>query len=544
MCYIGGAIHSTLANSGFTLRNSLFKANTASYGGSLYFGNDHIGINISSNVVLASIAEYGAGIYFDEFSSQVSLVGNTLANNVATKEGGAIYALASDLSMLDCYVLNNTAISGSGVYYPSDILIGHVNITSSLFEGNSASGLFGGVYVELASSVTIAASNFTGNNASFGSALGVKGSFDVDIHACSFLDNIAIDSAGAMSIEDSNVIAIGQCSFEGNVAQAGSGSALWLSSSYDVSIQDNTFIGNLAVNGGGAVYWIISSGMNVPIGLENALSNYYENNVAMYGSNISTDVAALTLSAENTYEVTNYYSNVPPVVVYAVDYYHQIVRVDSSGVAVMSVLSTAKCYQSNDGYVTGGFIEYCDAGVFNFSALGAYCDPGFSISVNITSPYYDAISTYFTLTFRSCVRGEYYQDSICKSCEAGTYSLTDPSTKELSDLSNSAICKPCPSGATGCYGDSIALKKGNWRISDSSSALLTCPYGDDACLGGTGSGDSLCRKGYSGKYVYDILYFNKLAPVIVLVILLFRSFVCCVRRWLLLPSSHATMRGM
>jgi hypothetical protein len=497
-------MHSTLANSGFTLRDCVFSDNSASYGGSLFFGSDHVGIKLQRVVVRTSTADYGGGVYFDAFSVELSLIETVLEGNMAMVQGGAVYTTADDMLMRGCRVRNNVAATGGGVYYPSQLLIGQVNISFCLFDGNSASGLYGGVYVEMASSMTIASCNFSSNNASFGSALGAKGILDVDIQHCSFVENAANNSAGALYFEDDDSISVTDSLFDGNTAHTGSGSAVWLSSSSEVTIRGNRFVRNSAINGGGAVYWLVSSDMSVPLGLENpqsdALSgNYYESNYARYGNNVCTDAFALILSDTNVYYVTRYDGPVPPIEVDMVDYYGQIVVIESAGVAVASVLTTATCFQST-GYVTGGFIESIQAGVFNFSALNVYCDPGYSMSVNITSLYYDVKSAYFTMSFRSCVRGEYYEDSICKPCEVGTYSLTDPSTKELSELSYSDVCKPCPSGAKDCNGDTIVLKKGNWRISDNSSTLLACPYGENACRGGTGSGDSLCRKGYTGKY--------------------------------------------
>jgi hypothetical protein len=177
-------------------------------------------------------------------------------------------------------------------------------------------------------------------------------------------------------------------------------------------------------------------------------------------------------------------------------------------VAVASVLLTATCYDQSTGYVTGGFITQIKAGVFSFNALSAYCDPGYAMGVNVTSLYNDVKSTYFRLEFRFCVRGEYYQDSICIACEDGTNSFTDPATTELSQLSNSHVCVPCPRDAKSCYGNTIELKYGFWRISDNSSALLARPYGEQACGGGVGSGDSLCHQGYVGKEVVTCILHN------------------------------------
>jgi hypothetical protein len=237
----------------------VFRDNSASYGGSLFFGSDHVGIELQRVVVRTSTADYGGGIYFDTFSTELSLIETVLESNMAMVQGGAVYTTADDMLMRECRVRNNVAATGGGVYYPSQLLIDQVNISSCLFEGNSASGLYGGVYVEMASSITIASSNFSSNKASFGSALGAKGILDVDIQHCSFVENAATDSAGALYLEDDDSISVTESLFDGNTAHTGSGSAVWLSSSSEVTIRDNRFVRNSAIIGGGAVYWLVSS---------------------------------------------------------------------------------------------------------------------------------------------------------------------------------------------------------------------------------------------------------------------------------------------
>jgi hypothetical protein len=140
-------------------------------------------------------------------------------------------------------------------------------------------------------------------------------------------------------------------------------------------------------------------------------------------------------------------------------------------------------------------------GISNFTTLYAYCDPGYSMSVNFVANTADRIliTTSVDMLFRTCKRGEYFGDSVCTPCEYGWYSLADPENIPLSELSREHVCKPCPSGAKRCYGDSIDLKEGFWRVSDAATAILSCPYGQSGCTGGVGYGDSLCREGYKGQ---------------------------------------------
>lgn len=463
----------------------------------MFFGSDHTAVSISKCIFESNTGEYGGAIYLDQFSYGVSLTSSLLKRNVAKELGGAVFTLASELSMYDCDLLTNIASSGAGLYQPSNMLVHFVNLTFCRFDGNLAANLYASVFVELASRVTIQSCSFSGNKETIASAVGVKRASFVFIENCSFTGNVANSSAGAVYLES------GYDNFERNIAILGSGSAIYLTSSTQVTIQNNRFVNNSADSAGGTIYWVVSSNMIVPVGLASTGSNvlfgnFYQDNTALFGNNVATDANSLTLSEENTYAVIDYDAYVPAIDVYLVDYYGQIVRIESSGAATASVLTTTKCYDGSVGYVTGGYIAPIQSGTVQFNELGAFCDPGYSMRVNITSSVDSIEVTSFTLNFRPCQRGEYYQDNICRHCESGTYSLTDPTDVDLVDLEYSDVCKPCPKGADSCLGDTIVLKKGYWRISESSSSLLECPYGELACLGGNSSGNAICHKGFKG----------------------------------------------
>jgi heme/copper-type cytochrome/quinol oxidase subunit 2 len=61
-----------------------------------------------------------------------------------------------------------------------------------------------------------------------------------------------------------------------------------------------------------------------------------------------------------------------------------------------------------------------------------------------------------------------------------------------------SVCKACPSRVISCSGDVLVLKKGFWRISESSDRIQSCPYGEAACEGGESVGDASCAVGYEG----------------------------------------------
>jgi predicted outer membrane repeat protein len=517
-------VHSTLGNSGFILEDSIFEDNSGSYGGSVYFGIDHKDIVLTRNVFLRSSGDYGGALYISEFNAIVSLTSCVWERNTASVYGGAIYTESDDLQMVDCRVLSNSAgSSGAGMYASVDQL----NMSSCVFDSNTASESYGGVYMEFVISAFISICNFTSNRAAAGGGMSCSACNSIEIRGCLFNGNAGTESGGALMLWDScghivdtdftsNLatlsggglyfssacdLIVERCFFAGNIARQGSGASMWISGSLNATVSDNRFVNNTAPNGGGgAVFWVVTSGMGEPQGLENIYLS--GNNTALYGDAIATDEYKLVLDSSNTYVVTDYTTSyVPPLAVYVVDFYGQVLLTQSSSVVVASVLSSsAWCYDSV-GYVTGGFVLPVSGGVSNFTALSVYCSPGYSMSINMTCTTENAfLSTYLDMSFRSCETGEYYGDNICTMCEHGTYSLTDPSSISLSGLKD--VCKECPSGSLDCYGDVIELQKGYWRISNSTTTLLNCPYGDFGCRGGSGSGDELCREGYTGTIMH------------------------------------------
>jgi hypothetical protein len=339
-----------------------------------------------------------------------------------------------------------------------------------------------------------------------GGAVAVSGS-DLNVADCTLLNNFARNAGGGFHVKEGSQIAISRSWFEGNIVLKGPGSAIWMSDcADDMEIGNNSFLDNKTPLGGGTVYWSVSSGMSEPVGLggngSTSLNFFADTNTALYGEAVATDAYRLRVGSKDsdTYEITDYTtSHIPLDPVYLVDYYDQVVRSESTAVVLASVLSTVQCHQSNTGYVTDGIVERVISGESNFTSLSAFCDPGYSMPLSFTSTTNNLVlSTYVEVEFRECVVGEYYGDHVCSTCRDGTYSLTDPVSKPLAELSESDVCKDCPSGSSNCYGSTIEVHKGYWRVSNDATTLLSCPYGDSACKGGTGSGDALCRDGYTG----------------------------------------------
>jgi predicted outer membrane repeat protein len=328
-----------------------------------------------------------------------------------------------------------------------------------------------------------------------GGAVRLVGSSAIVTNA-SFFGNMASDSGGGV-FSTGGELNISFSLFQGNAAVRGSGSAIWVavqSSLRVIGVMNCSFSQNSALNGGGAVYWD-SLDATEPIGLK---LNAYVSNTALYGDDVATAPRSLSLGAKSSYNITQYSTFSPPVYVSAVDFYNQVVKTESSAYVVASLLYQPTCYQTS-GSVSGGTVQQLTQGESIFSSLVASCDPGYSMTVNITYTVDgNTLSVDVPMHFRACVRGEYYGDHMCSSCENGTYSLTDPSSVSLSRLTQIEVCKKCPDGADACYGDVMVMKEGYWRVSSEASTVLWCPLGRSSCRGGTETGDASCQHGYEG----------------------------------------------
>ena len=515
---VGGGVQSSLANSDFSIARCYFESNIAPFGGGIYFGDYHESLMINNSTFLKNSGTYGGGVYVTQFNTGLVFDAVIFFDNAVSKNGGGMYIQADDLSLSRSELINNTALSAGGAY----LGVEQAFLNNCKFEHNLAmTALAGGVLFDSATDVFLNRTSFSYNRAVSGGAVGIVdctsvmvvespftenggGAFEggalyiydstIYISNSTFTRNMAKYNGGAVHLYHASDSVLQDSVYIGNTAEIGSGSAIWMTGSDRIRIQRNSFRDNSAMLGGGTVYWDASN-MIEPQNV--STDNYFRHgNVALYGSNVSTNAYLLKLKQSHILEITDYTAPVPPISSVAVDFYGQTVRSESNAIVVAQVLTTAQCYKST-GYVTGGFIEQFQEGAVNFTDLLAYCDPGYSMAVNLTCNVGGVfLSSFFVLLFRDCVRGEYFSDSICQACEEGSYSLTDPSTTTL-DLLGQKICKECPNGASRCHGDTIYLKKDHWRISELTTSLLTCPH-HSSCIGGAGVGDDLCAKGYEG----------------------------------------------
>lgn len=486
---------------------------------------------LNNTIIESNVAAFGGGVYLAQSRDVVTFSRMIIKDNYASSEGGGVFALCGQLIISSSFILYNNALRSAAIHSQSDTVL----VKSSVVAGNlgrSTSGSLGGMYLSSVVSVTITDTNFNNNSAGSAGAIllfdcknvnikdcqfednwsreGDGGALfsdlsSVTISGCHFYHNTAYVGGGAIHATGATSVSVSNCTFASNNATTGNGAAMWISSSDSVTIAGNKFSYNAALKGGGTVYWVATSSMEEPAGILKA-NHFSYTNEALYGSTVATDAVNLVLADSNVYNVTSYATAVPPLVAHVLDYYDHIVGTDSSLLLASINSADAVCYQST-GYVTGSVIESSESGIANFTDLWASCDPGYSLTVYLTTVFSDdslqAISEFW---FRDCITGEYWGERICNPCETGTFSVTDPATvASLSDLTHQNVCVDCPEGSDSCFGDTVIVSKGYWRISQQAKSTTKCPY-EGSCGGGSETGDGLCTSGYEGNFEFVFIF--------------------------------------
>jgi predicted outer membrane repeat protein len=169
---------------------------------------------------------YGGAI----IASAVTVTASTFTSNLADNDqgGGAILSWGT-ATVISSTFTGNTAGTGGAIYSN-----GTAVITSSTFNENTATGNGGAV---TASTATVTASTFTGNTASDGGAIFAN----TIVTDSTFTGNTA-ESGGAI---DGITATVTASTFTGNTATAGSGGAIWTSTS--ATVTGSTFTGNEAL---------------------------------------------------------------------------------------------------------------------------------------------------------------------------------------------------------------------------------------------------------------------------------------------------------
>ena len=254
----GGAILN--ADESVTLTNMKFENNQAGgtgAGGAVYSSLSTV-FNIGNSTFTNNFANStngGGALYFDGVAT-VTITNSTFENNQTPGHGGAIRGDSTfNLDVSGSTFKNNQANgTGSGGGAIAAYLIGNMSVTvnTSLFEGNSARGFGGAIYVD-----SLDSSTATFNT----STLSVTDS-TFKLNTANSGGSTTSYSGGAISIDSSNAVSLtidGSVFLNNTVSTTGHGGAVHAGVKAVAMITDSSFKDNAAKTFGGALYFSSSA---------------------------------------------------------------------------------------------------------------------------------------------------------------------------------------------------------------------------------------------------------------------------------------------
>ena len=233
-------------------------------------------VNLTNTAVVGDVASAGAGLYTSG-TGTVRLADDLFSGDVAFQSGGGVFNTASKLVVTgSTFEADRTALNnGAGLY--SDITSGDVSISDSLFDGDAA-GFIGGGVVVTGGTFELAASRFAGDSAGSASALDVASSFTIsgstfdsgrasDASALTLLVagsltncTVAFNTSSDAAVLISGTVAMVDDTIDGNVATSGSAGGVGQQGG-TVNVQ-GTIIAHNTASGASADYDLVDGTLN------------------------------------------------------------------------------------------------------------------------------------------------------------------------------------------------------------------------------------------------------------------------------------------
>ena len=250
----------------------------------------------------------GAGGAVRGFSANMSFTNTSFTSNTSTEgSGGALFANGeSDVSITDCQFVGNETV-GAGWGGSSALYGRSVNIQRCSYRNNAAGRSGGAIIIGFQNNATIDSCEFRNNAASFGGALFVQNdSTRLQITRATFADNSAENNGGAISATGGLLGSIDNATFLDNSADFGGALAMTGDSAEidQISLTNLEFRRNEAMNQGGAMNF----GNVNDLLLENilAVENIaFGNGIGGLLSNNATDNSVSTIMMRNVTTASN-----------------------------------------------------------------------------------------------------------------------------------------------------------------------------------------------------------------------------------------------
>ena len=248
--YGGGFI---CANSSPQLFNCVIIGNTAAAdGGGVCSYNS--GLRMFNCTIASNTTHYGGGVYCEGGTTKIESC--TLANNVASKDGGAIYCWnSSGTEISSCLITDNTAANfGAGVCcYESSARISAGIITQNITTLGSGSG-GGGIACLSHSSPEITSCTISTNSSGWGGGgIYCHDESNASIANCSVENNTVTMYGGGIYCGLNTTANIQSTLVSGNSSTSEDGGGIWCSTSSDITVAGCDIVDNTAQNDGGGI---------------------------------------------------------------------------------------------------------------------------------------------------------------------------------------------------------------------------------------------------------------------------------------------------
>ncbi|UCD75742.1 MAG: right-handed parallel beta-helix repeat-containing protein [Phycisphaerales bacterium] len=260
----GGAIY--LARAGqtptMTLDGCTFTGNSGpvggpGYGGAIYVIQAAMVINDNS-FFDNSVNRDGGAIFIEEGS--LSATSTEFQWNAADLRGGAVYATVAEVTLTDCALDRNEAMSpddgGGGAMSVSE---SDLTLTECTF-GSNVAQLFGGALYNADGDATLTDCSFSGNSTEVyyhievvgGGAIANVLNAEMNLTGCTFDQNTSDQDGGAVLNVDGSTAIISDCIFLANqtLCAWGSGGAIRSAYAGAIQVNDCTFTENYSPGGG------------------------------------------------------------------------------------------------------------------------------------------------------------------------------------------------------------------------------------------------------------------------------------------------------
>ncbi|MHC4388342.1 MAG: LamG-like jellyroll fold domain-containing protein [Planctomycetota bacterium] len=171
---------------------------------------------------------YGGGIYLDDFN-KVTIEGCTITDNSTDHDsdyGGGIFLglSASPVIISNCVISDNTAGTGGGIEsWADDLTVENCTITGNKALSVPASGDFGGGGISSWTGLTLRNCEITGNKTlGYGGGIEFTNDGDSLIRNCTIADNFADSNGGGIYMHDDSCdVQIKNCILWGNQSDGG-----------------------------------------------------------------------------------------------------------------------------------------------------------------------------------------------------------------------------------------------------------------------------------------------------------------------------------